>query len=43
MLEPGTPAPDFSVADQDGSVVTLDDRRGHWGALWWYPVASTPG
>ena len=43
MLEPGSPAPEFSVPDQDGQTVTLDDLRGHWVALWWYPIASTPG
>ena len=43
MLEVGTDAPDFSVSDQDGQVVTLESLRGHWVALWWYPMASTPG
>ena len=43
MLEAGTPAPDFAVPDQDGTVVTLESLRGHWVAMWWYPMASTPG
>ena len=43
MMEVGTEAPDFSVPDQDGQVVTLESLRGHWVALWWYPMASTPG
>jgi len=43
MLEVGTEAPGFSVPDQDGQVVTLASLRGHWVALWWYPMASTPG
>jgi len=43
MLGEGTEAPDFSVLDQDGQIVTLESLRGHWVALWWYPMASTPG
>jgi peroxiredoxin Q/BCP len=43
VLEPGTPAPDFTVLDQDGNPVTLADLRGRWVLLWWYPMADTPG
>ena len=43
MLEVGTTAPGFAVSYQDGQVVTLESLRGHWVALWWYPLASTPG
>lgn len=43
MLAEGTPAPSFSLSDQHGNTVSLDDLRGHWVALWWYPKASTPG
>ncbi len=43
MLEPGTPAPDFTVSDQDGNPVSLADLRGRWVFLWWYPMADTPG
>lgn len=43
MLEPGTEAPAFSLPDQDGNVVNLEDLRGHWVLLWWYPKAATPG
>ena len=43
MLEPGTAAPDFTLADQDGGSVTLADLRPRWVLLWWYPKASTPG
>lgn len=43
MLEPGTQAPPFEVGDQHGNVVRLDDLRGRWVLLWWYPKASTPG
>jgi peroxiredoxin Q/BCP len=43
MLAPGTPAPEFSLPDQDGNPVRLADQRGHWVLLWWYPMADTPG
>ena len=43
MLIPGTPAPLFTLPDQDGNPVSLQDLRGHWVLLWWYPKAATPG
>jgi peroxiredoxin Q/BCP len=43
MLELGSPAPAFSVPDQDGQTVSLADLAGRWVVLWWYPKASTPG
>jgi peroxiredoxin Q/BCP len=43
MLAEGTPAPDFTLPDQDGTSVRLADERGHWLLLWWYPMADTPG
>lgn len=43
MLQPGMPAPDFALPDQDGNVVSLAELRGKWVLLWWYPKASTPG
>ena len=43
MLQQGTPAPDFTLSDQDGNAVTLSDLRGQWVLLWWYPKADTPG
>jgi peroxiredoxin Q/BCP len=43
MLAEGSVAPGFSIPDQDGNTVTLDELRGHWVLLWWYPKASTPG
>ncbi|UNK72576.1 thioredoxin-dependent thiol peroxidase [Microbacterium sp. H1-D42] len=42
-LEPGTPAPDFSLLDQDGNTVTLDGLRGRKVVLYFYPAAMTPG
>jgi len=43
MLQPGTEAPDFTLPDQDGNLVTLSGLRGRWVLLWWYPMADTPG
>lgn len=42
-LEPGTPAPDFTLLDQDGSPVSLDSFRGRKVVLYFYPAAMTPG
>lgn len=42
-LEPGTPAPDFTLPDQDGSPVSLRDLRGQKVVLYFYPAAMTPG
>ena len=43
MLSDGTPAPDFALQDQDGRTVTLQDLKGAWTVLWWYPKAFTSG
>jgi peroxiredoxin Q/BCP len=43
MLEPGSLAPTFTVPDQEGTPVSLEDQRGRWVLLWWYPKADTPG
>ena len=42
-LEPGTPAPDFTLPDADGTPVTLSDLRGRKVVLYVYPAAGTPG
>jgi peroxiredoxin Q/BCP len=42
-LEPGTPAPDFSLLDQDGETLALSDLRGQKTILYFYPAAMTPG
>lgn len=42
-LEPGTPAPDFTLLDQDGASVSLSDLRGQKTILYFYPAAMTPG
>jgi peroxiredoxin Q/BCP len=43
MLEPGSPAPDFTLENQAGEPVSLADHRGHWVVLYFYPKADTPG
>jgi peroxiredoxin Q/BCP len=43
VLKEGTPAPDFTVPDQDGDPVSLSDFRGSWLVLWWFPKAFTSG
>lgn len=43
MLNPGDPAPDFSVQDETGAVRTRSEFRGRKVVLWFYPKASTPG
>jgi peroxiredoxin Q/BCP len=43
MIEPGTPAPDFTLANQDGEPVKLADLRGKTVVLYFYPKADTPG
>lgn len=41
--EPGDPAPDFTLPDQDGREVTLSELRGKPVVLYFYPKADTPG
>ncbi|MBG01910.1 MAG: hypothetical protein CL470_06520 [Acidimicrobiaceae bacterium] len=43
MLTEGSQAPNFSVKDQSGEVVSLSDFSGKWVAMFWYPKAATPG
>jgi peroxiredoxin Q/BCP len=43
MLAEGTTAPAFTLPDQDGNLVSLDDLRGRWLVLWWFPKAFTSG
>ena len=42
MIEPGTPAPDFKLRDQDGEKVTLDSLRGQTTVLVFYPLDFSP-
>jgi peroxiredoxin Q/BCP len=41
--EVGQPAPNFKLSDQNGKIHTLDDFRGKWLALYFYPKDDTPG
>jgi thioredoxin-dependent peroxiredoxin len=43
MIEPGQPAPDFELPDQDGNPVRLSDLRGQRVVVYFYPKADTPG
>jgi thioredoxin-dependent peroxiredoxin len=42
-LAAGSPAPDFTLVDQDGESVALHDYRGRRVILYFYPAAMTPG
>jgi len=42
MIEPGTPAPDFKLRDQDGQEVSLADLRGQTSVLVFYPLDFSP-
>jgi peroxiredoxin (alkyl hydroperoxide reductase subunit C) len=42
MIEPGTPAPDFALPDQDGNIVKLEDMRGQTTVLVFYPNDFSP-
>ena len=43
LLNPGAPAPDLVLPNQDGQTVALSALRGKNVVLWWYPKADTPG
>jgi peroxiredoxin len=42
MIEPGEPAPDFTLPDQDGNEVSLEDLRGQTSVLVFYPSDFSP-
>ena len=42
MIEPGSPAPDFALPDQDGNIVKLEDLRGQTSVLVFYPLDWSP-
>lgn len=39
----GDPAPDFSLPDQQGTMVTLSELRGQRVVIYFYPKDDTPG
>ena len=39
----GQPAPNFKLPDQNGKTLTLNNFRGKWLALYFYPKDDTPG
>ena len=43
MLEIGTKAPDFTLPDQDGNMVTLRSLQGQKVVLYFYPKDNTAG
>ena len=43
FLEVGAAAPDFTLPDQDGNLVSLDDLKGSMLVVWFFPKANTPG
>lgn len=43
MLEIGTPAPDFTLPDQNGELHTLSQYRGQKVILYFYPKDNTSG
>ena len=42
MVEAGAPAPDFTLPDQDGKKVSLEDLRGKRTVLVFYPLDFSP-
>ena len=42
-LAPGDVAPDFTLPDADGNLVSLSDLRGQRVIVYFYPAAMTPG
>ena len=42
-LEPGDEAPDFTLSDADGNLVSLSSLRGQQVIVYFYPAAMTPG
>lgn len=39
----GSTAPDFELTDQTGQLHSLEDYRGQWVVLYFYPKDETPG
>ncbi len=43
MLEAGKKAPNFTLPGQEGKPVSLDQFKGKWVVLYFYPKDMTPG
>jgi len=43
IYSPHSPAPDFTLPDQDNKTHSLSDYRGQWVLLYFYPKDDTPG
>lgn len=43
MLKQGDAAPEFTLANHDGVPTSMEQHRGHYVVLWFYPKADTPG
>lgn len=43
MLETGKPFPNFTLPNQDGREVSLNDYAGKWLVVYFYPKDDTPG
>lgn len=42
-LNVGDPAPEFELPDAEGNTVKLQDLKGQWVVLYFYPRDNTPG
>src|SRR5579871_6328759 len=42
-MEINSKAPEFTLPDQDGKVISLKDYRGSYVVLYFYPRSDTPG
>jgi thioredoxin-dependent peroxiredoxin len=43
MLAVGSPFPDFSLSDQNGNIVSLNNLKGSMSVVYFYPKDDTPG
>lgn len=43
MIEPGQKAPPFTLPDENGREISLDDFPGRWVVLYFYPKDDTSG
>ncbi len=43
MLQAGQKAPEFQLPDQDGKIHSLENYKGKWIVLYFYPKDDTPG